>query len=383
MADTDNKSCSKADIFKMLFDKVNKTNNTCDKYPDLPSIVPKQERIIAIGDIHGDLNVAIECLVIAKVIQKTGNKETKNIMDNYEWIGNKTVVVQVGDMLDDCRVKNDVKNNCSDDGVNEGMDVDVLNFFNDVHVEALKHGGAVYTLLGNHELMNVSGSLSYVSYVSLKGFADYFYELYDRDECPNFNDAEIGKIVREFLFKPGNEYAVKMACTCLSTIIVGSYLFVHAGIIPEFIQKNNITGQNDIIRINNAVKDWLLGKKDKSEVQTIVTTEAYSMFWDRKLGAIAPNQNGDNADCKEYLDPVLDILEIKGMVIGHTPQFFGNQSGINGTCNNKLWRVDAGSSHAFNKFDDHYRESGKMMEGRKPQIIEIINDTTINVITHT
>lgn len=381
------KQCSKEDVIKLIMDKVKQDNATCEKYPEfssknLPSIMPAQKRVIAIGDIHGDLEVAIECLELAKVIKEKKNitkLDPQKAMDNYEWIGKKTIVVQVGDMLDDCRPKN--KDNCIE-SEEEGMDTNVLNFFNDAHIEAIKKGGAVYTLLGNHELMNVQGNLNYVSASSLKGFADYFYKFYDRDECPNFSDIEIGKIVREYLFQPGNDYAVKMACTCLSSVIIGNYLFVHAGIIPEFVEKNNIKSRADIERINESVKKWLLGvvESKNKEVSSIITNDSYSMFWDRILGAILPNRKSDNPACTTFLDPVLDILHLDGMVIGHTPQFAGNKAGINATCGDKLWRIDTGASHAFNKFDDEYKESGAKLGTRKPQIIEIIDNEKVNII---
>ena len=46
-------------------------------------------RIIAIGDIHGDYYILIELLKLAKVIDCNNN-----------WIGGSTYVVQLGDTLD-------------------------------------------------------------------------------------------------------------------------------------------------------------------------------------------------------------------------------------------------------------------------------------------
>jgi hypothetical protein len=69
-----------------------KYNSNCKT---LPTVVPAADRIIAIGDVHGDFKLVIDSLEIAKVIKRSGN--------NYEWIGKDTVVVQVGDQNDSCR----------------------------------------------------------------------------------------------------------------------------------------------------------------------------------------------------------------------------------------------------------------------------------------
>ena len=62
------------------------------------------------------------------------------------------------------------------------------------------------------------------------------------------------------------------------------------------------------------------------------------------------------------------------MIIGHTPQYYHHGVGINKTCGSKLWRVDTGSSKAFDMFDKAYRETGKITEYRKSQVLEILND---------
>ena len=47
------------------------------------------DRIVAIGDVHGDEGALIACLRMSKCIDTDGN-----------WCGGKTHVVQIGDILD-------------------------------------------------------------------------------------------------------------------------------------------------------------------------------------------------------------------------------------------------------------------------------------------
>ena len=64
----------------------------------------------------------------------------------------------------------------------------------------------------------------------------------------------------------------------------------------------------------------------------------------------------------------------KGMIIGHTPQFF-NDKAINSSFNNHLWRVDVGMSRAFgprnNKGNNVYRNI---------QVLCIKNDDTVSIV---
>ena len=50
----------------------------CEDFIPIPDTLGKRKRIIAIGDVHGDLNLTINYLLISKVIKKT--KDTKEIL---------------------------------------------------------------------------------------------------------------------------------------------------------------------------------------------------------------------------------------------------------------------------------------------------------------
>src|SRR5205085_8743308 len=68
-----------------------------------------------------------------------------------------------------------------------------------------------------------------------------------------------GKEARIHAFKPGNEYSKLLACTRLPAIIIGSFIFVHAGIIKEFIDKLKIKKRDDLYKLSYSIRRWLLG----------------------------------------------------------------------------------------------------------------------------
>lgn len=96
---------------------------------------PAPERLVAIGDLHGDLDSVQRAFRLAGAIDATGS-----------WIGGKLVVVQTGDVVDR-----------GDD------DKRILDWLDRVQADAKAAGGEVILLLGNHELMNVAGDFRYVT----------------------------------------------------------------------------------------------------------------------------------------------------------------------------------------------------------------------------
>ncbi len=342
----------------------------CKEYDYIPTVLPKTRRIIALGDIHGDFKLCIKLLKLAKVIDK-----------NYNWIGEDTIVVQVGDQIDRCRPYNgkscDLKDTTIDD---EHSDIKILKFFTKLNKEAQKNipPGRVISLLGNHELLNVQGYFNYVSYEGIEKFNEY-----SDPENPQLI-FKSGEEARKYSFKPGKEYARFLGCTRLGAVIVGSNLFVHAGIIDHFIRQLNIdvtTGNtSDLEDINLKIQKWLLGLIEKKYVDDIISGSEYSMFWNRILGDLPSNVSLNDPECSNNISKVLKIFNINSMIIGHTPQSFKFNEKINGTCSGKVWRIDNGSSKAFDIFDHELIQTGKVSESRKPQVLEIINDQYFNVL---
>ena len=101
------------------------------------------ERVVAIGDLHGDYGRYIDVMKSAGLIDKSG-----------KWSGGKTHLVQTGDITD------------------RGADSrKIIDHLVKLSKQAKKKGGYVHLLIGNHETMNVVGDLRYVSPGEFAAFA--------------------------------------------------------------------------------------------------------------------------------------------------------------------------------------------------------------------
>jgi hypothetical protein len=188
------------------------------------------------------------------------------------------------------------------------------------------------------------------------------------DSFKNYVDPRTGKKfdnaieARKHAFSRGNEFANMLGCTRQSVLIVGDFLFIHAGIEAEFLQ--NYRGRNKLYELNALVRNWILNKLShvSEEEEKVLNNSNYSPFWTRILGSLPPHLPYDDARCQEHLEPILNSYKIKGMIIGHTPQL---DDGINSTCGNKLFRVDVAASKAFHDSDEGVTQK------REPQILEI------------
>jgi len=350
------KSINKEDFINNLYPKM------CPKDQYIPSILPAVQRLIIMGDIHGDYNLLITMLKIAKLIDINQN-------GNILWSGGATFVVQVGDQIDRCRpISNMLCTNPKTTYQDEASDIKIMMLCNDLHKQAIQVGGAFISLLGNHEIMNANGILTYVSYLGSKEFENYI-----DPENPNIK-FQSGNDARAYAFGPGHELGKMMGCTRLPAVIIGSHLFVHAGLVDGLIEEIGLSNMQDLETINVAIRMWLLGLLKKKYIKTIIKSSRTSMFWTRILGNIPPNVDLNNPACINHIGKILKLFNVGSILVGHTPQSFTYSDDINQTCSGKVWRVDNGSSSAFHRFDHEMMSSGKVKYSRRPQILEIIHD---------
>ena len=322
----------------------------CKDYPKIPTVFPPVNRIIVIGDIHGDFQLAIDLLKLGKVID-----------DKNNWIGNDTFVVQCGDQIDRCRPNGE--HSCIHPDAtfeDEGNDIKILEFFTDLDKQAIKDGGRVISLLGNHEHLNVLAQFQYVSVESMK--EDYKIS---KKELKEHKIKNKPKNIRKYAFARGNKYANFLGCTRKSIVVIGSFLFVHAGVILKNVNNMGVKTKDDLDDFNNQIAKWLLGiLNDKKFYDYVVSMK--SIFWARIFGELPKDLPMSDPKCVKYVKNVLETFNVKGIICGHTPQFVYDE-GINSTCDKSVYRVDTGSSKAFHYFNGN-------SSNRKPQILEIIDD---------
>jgi hypothetical protein len=345
---------------------------TCSKYNinEQPSILPAVDRIIVIGDIHGDIEMTVNTLRVAKLIKPeydltnprtlVNNVLNKNL---HIWNGKDTVVVQVGDQVDRCRLKNIPCDNPKATKNDEGNDWKILQFYTILHQQAQKDGGAIYSLMGNHELMNVMGDMRYVSFKGLKEFDNY--------TKPDGYKFANGYEARKWAFQPGNPISEFLACTRQMSIIIGSNLFVHAGIVPEIAKKYKIENLNELMSL------YLLNKlNNSSEYADIFIGSQTSPLWNRVYGNMGIFEQ--KHQCDELLEPLKTVYNVDNIYVGHTPIM---KKGITSVCNNKIWLTDYGASKAFDDFDSNYEYKTKYRSKvRNAHVLEIKNDSKMRII---
>ena len=254
---------------------------------------PAPERLVAIGDLHGDLDHARRALMLAGAIDAQNR-----------WIGGRLVVVQTGDEIDR-----------GDD------DRAILDLVEDLKRQAAAAGGALVALLGNHEIMNASLDFRYVT---AGGFAAF--PAHPGDDLAIAATAPQEQRGRITAFAPGGPYATLLARRPLFAR-VGDSVFVHGGVLPKHLAYG-------LDRMNDQVDDWLLGKHH--EPPSSVTAED-GPVWTR----VYSTEDAD-AGCSD-VTRVLERLGAKRMVVGHTVQ----HRGVNDTCAGAVWRIDVGLAHYF------------------------------------
>ena len=282
-----------------------------------------QERIVAFGDVHGDLQATRNALRLAGAIDSLDT-----------WIGGQLVVVQTGDQLDR--------------GDEEQA---ILDLFETWKVEAAAAGGAFLPLLGNHELMNVRADLRYVTE---GGYADFEDAVEFDPADPALAAFEPQQRARMAAFLPGRPYARLLSERKLILLRNGN-VFVHGGVLPHHVEYG-------IDRINAETQAWLRGEIERPEI-----LKEDSPQWTRLY-----SDEPDSLSCATLLLP-LDLLGAERMIVGHTVQ----EPGITSYCGGRVWCIDVGLAA-------HYGGKLQVLEiqGDQVRVLTTENASEVPELTH-
>lgn len=262
---------------------------------DLPTRFPEARRVVAIGDLHGDLEAARRALRLAGAMDESDH-----------WIGGDLVVVQLGDILDR-----------GDDAM------EILVLLDALREQARASGGDVHLLNGNHELMNIKLDMRYVT---VGGFIDFLPNQELDPDTATAQDVVDGVGERTLAIRPGGSVARRFAERNVIAI-VGDAVFVHGGVLPHIVDYG-------VERLNQETRRWIRGD-DPCPPELLFGDDG--PVWSRHY-----SMEPDEEDCR-LLETTLDRLGARRMVVGHTVQ----KGGISSACGGRVWRVDVGMAHHY------------------------------------
>jgi hypothetical protein len=232
----------------------------------------KWDRIVAIGDVHGDLDGLLRILIGSRVIDGTG-----------AWVTRSTLVVLVGDLND------------------RGSDsTSVVSFVMRLQQEAEANGGRVESLIGNHELLAAKGDYSYTRAVEVLALEEFCY-----DQRMGLNA----------FYRGASPYAVWIR-NRPAIVRAGDCLFVHAGLVDSSRECHPDW-------VNATVASWVAsfqGVADEPAQETfwLVEGDGNGPLWTTGLAVEAARPRHSGASV-EAIGRVLDTWGARHLVVGHTP----------------------------------------------------------------
>ena len=260
------------------------------------------EKIIAIGDLHGDYDAFLALMSQAGLIDAKGH-----------WSGKQTTFVQMGDVVD-----------------RGPKSRDIILHLQRLQKEASHAGGKVIALIGNHEAMNMTNDLRYVPPVEYQNYVTHNsqavreqvfqanktkVETEYRQANPQITDAEIrakfqeqyplGYFEQRLAWAPNGEIGRWILSNPVA-VIVGDSLFVHGGISTKY-DVDSIAQLNDLVHqaLSTAATD-----------DDAILEDQVGPLWYR--GFAEENEN----TIKDIVE-VLKAFAVKRMIIAHTPNLAG------------------------------------------------------------
>jgi hypothetical protein len=303
-----------------------------------PAEAQRPQRIIAVGDLHGDLNAWLSIAKAAGVMGPDGH-----------WAGGSTTLVQLGDIAD-----------------RGPGTLAIIQSLQLLQQEATKTKGSVIVVLGNHEAMNLVGDNRYTTPGEYAAFVDSrSVARREREYAANRKKLEaaalavnpkvlpsevldqfmartpLGWVEHRNAWRPSGQLG-RWATANPAVVKIGDTLFAHGGVSAEYAKV-------PMEEVNRRIAA-AMAKGDDSP--TSLLSDPLGPLWYRGLIAIDPDSQAERAAMKppsvalppdQELDAVLAAYGAKHLVIGHTPSLKGIQIIGEG----KLARIDTGISSYY------------------------------------
>ena len=257
------------------------------------------QRIVAVGDLHGDYGNYL------RVLREAG------ILDRRDrWDAGETHLVQLGDIPD------------------RGPDTaKIIEHLQKLEKQATRAGGRVHVLIGNHDAMNIIGDLRYVHpgeyaalatrraqalledywqrVVAFRTSKDPAYVVTDADREAWFAEHPPGFIEHRQHWHPDGEFG-RWTLEHPTVLRINDTLFVHGGLSPA------VAGLS-LESINTRMRDEL---SDLAQApRPLFAEQEDGPLWYRGLAAT----DGGATDAEVMA--VLEAFGARRIVVGHTPGF--------------------------------------------------------------
>ena len=257
------------------------------------------DRVVAIGDFHGDYEQYLTVMQSAGLINKSG-----------KWIGGETHFVQTGDV--------------TDRGDHSRKIVDHLV---KLAKQAKKKGGYVHLLIGNHEAMNVIGDLRYVTAGEFKAFesrnAVRLQEMqwnnqidWMRVNVVTFEEMDLEAYRKEWeqrvplgwvehrqAWSLSGDYGKWVAGNQVA-VQVNDTIFLHGGISEKYCQYS----------LQSLTEQSIAAMESYDPRVESIIDDPWGPLWYRGLA------NEDESDVfSQTLDNILNRYGAKRIVVGHSP----------------------------------------------------------------
>lgn len=322
---------------------------TFDFGKDIPCEWLGVERIVAIGDLHGAYDHFVEILIGTKLVDDK---------DKLNWIGGKTHLVQIGDVLD------------RGDNPKE-----IFNLAIKLEKQAEAAGGKVHMMIGNHEEMNLANTaFDRKGYVTVEQFKQFFPDKLRLKQENKFRrragsrssekSTSNGDFVEEWEEMIDKFIGAPRASDRIS------YLRNLSEMYGDWILGHNVVIKiNDIVFVHGGISEWFSEKtlkwinetfrKELDDIRTAIIRELAPKIpsYDRELYNLGEGPLWYRAlaseESEEFYDDVVRILgnlQAGHIIIAHTPQIGKEKMS---KYDDKVWIIDTGIANYYRAIGGH------------------------------